>query len=114
MACALPTFLIGLLEEVAKKIGVITRLSNGMFSWLIGLLFKYLDCFHSSTRHRLVIGHRDYFSDIHHHRYQRLGECLHRLASMVTMISLLVIGYVAFKANDPIMASAFLIVIGAI
>jgi UDP-N-acetylmuramyl pentapeptide phosphotransferase/UDP-N-acetylglucosamine-1-phosphate transferase len=36
------------------------------------------------------------------------------LASMVGIISLLAIGYVAFKANDPVLASICLIVIGAI
>jgi UDP-GlcNAc:undecaprenyl-phosphate/decaprenyl-phosphate GlcNAc-1-phosphate transferase len=36
------------------------------------------------------------------------------LASMVAIISLLAIGYVAFKANDPVLTSTCLIVIGAI
>jgi UDP-N-acetylmuramyl pentapeptide phosphotransferase/UDP-N-acetylglucosamine-1-phosphate transferase len=36
------------------------------------------------------------------------------LASMVAIISLLAIGYIAFKVNDPILASTCLIVIGAI
>ena len=36
------------------------------------------------------------------------------LASMVAVISLLAIGYVAFKANDAVLASVCLIVIGAI
>jgi UDP-N-acetylmuramyl pentapeptide phosphotransferase/UDP-N-acetylglucosamine-1-phosphate transferase len=36
------------------------------------------------------------------------------LASMVAMITLLAIGYVAFKVNDPVLASACLIILGAI
>ncbi len=121
MACALPTFLIGLLEDVTKKIGVKTRLtatacSAGLLGyflnawiisiqvptidWLLGIgivsvIFTIIAITGLANAYNIIDG-------------------FNGLASMVAMISLLAIGYVAFKANDPILASACLIVIGAI
>ena len=121
MACALPTFLIGLLEDVTKKIGVKTRLaatacSAGLLGyflnawivsiqvpgidWLLGIgiisvIFTIIGITGLANAYNIIDG-------------------FNGLASMVAMISLLAIGYVAFKANDPILASSCLIVIGAI
>ncbi len=121
IACALPTFLIGLLEDVTKKIGIKTRLgatvcSSGLLGyflnawivsiqvpgidWLLGIgiisvIFTIIGITGLANAYNIIDG-------------------FNGLASMVAMISLLAIGYVAFKANDPILASACLIVIGAI
>ncbi len=121
MACALPTFLIGLLEDVTKKIGVKTRLaattcSSGLLGyflntwiisiqvpgidWLLGIgiisvIFTIISITGLANAYNIIDG-------------------FNGLASMVAIISLLAIGYVAFKANDPILASSCLIVIGAI
>jgi UDP-GlcNAc:undecaprenyl-phosphate GlcNAc-1-phosphate transferase len=121
IACALPTFLIGLLEDVTKKIGIKTRLgatvcSAGLLGyflnawivsiqvpgidWLLGIgiisvIFTIIGITGLANAYNIIDG-------------------FNGLASMVAMISLLAIGYVAFKANDPILASACLIVIGAI
>ena len=121
MACALPTFLIGLIEDVTKKIGVKTRLAAtacsasllGYFlnawivsiqvpgiDWLLGIgiisvIFTIIGITGLANAYNIIDG-------------------FNGLASMVAMISLLAIGYVAFKANDPILASSCLIVIGAI
>lgn len=121
MACAVPTFLIGLLEDVTKKIGVKTRLaatacSASLFGyflnawivsiqvpgidWLLGVgiisvMFTIIGITGLANAYNIIDG-------------------FNGLASMVAMISLLAIGYVAFKANDPVLASSCLIVIGAI
>ncbi len=121
IACSLPTFLIGLLEDVTKKIGVKTRLTAtacsavllGYFlnAWIISIhvpgldsllgimiisvIFTIIGVTGLANAYNIIVG-------------------FNGLASMVAMISLLAIGYVAFKANDPILTSACLIVIGAI
>jgi UDP-GlcNAc:undecaprenyl-phosphate/decaprenyl-phosphate GlcNAc-1-phosphate transferase len=121
ISCALPTFLIGLLEDVTKKISVKARLavtscSASLFGyflnswinsiqvpgidWLFGfqifsVLFTIVSILGLTNAYNLIDG-------------------FNGLASMVAMITLLAIGYVAFKANDTILASACLIVIGAV
>jgi UDP-N-acetylmuramyl pentapeptide phosphotransferase/UDP-N-acetylglucosamine-1-phosphate transferase len=121
MACALPTFLIGLLEDITKKIDIKTRListacSAGLFGyflnawivsiqvpgfdWLLGIgiisvIFTIIAIIGLTNAYNIIDG-------------------FNGLASMVAMISLLGIGYVAFKAHDTVLASACLIVIGAI
>jgi UDP-GlcNAc:undecaprenyl-phosphate/decaprenyl-phosphate GlcNAc-1-phosphate transferase len=120
-ACALPAFAIGLIEDLTKKIGVktrliataisacmgiyflnilITKISIPGFDWLlsigvIAIIFTVIAVTGLANAYNIIDG-------------------FNGLASMVAMISLLAIGYVAFKANDLILASACLIVIGAI
>jgi UDP-GlcNAc:undecaprenyl-phosphate/decaprenyl-phosphate GlcNAc-1-phosphate transferase len=121
VAFALPAFLIGLLEDVTKKIGVKTRLiataaSAGLagyflntwvtsievpvIDWLLGIgaisiIFTVIGITGLANAYNIIDG-------------------FNGLASMVAMICLLAIGYVAFKANDPILAFTCLIVLGAI
>lgn len=121
VTCALPAFLVGLLEDVTKKIGVKTRLiatavSAGLvgyflnawvtsiqvpgIDWLLGIggisiIFTVIGITGLANAYNIIDG-------------------FNGLASMVAMISLLAIGYVAFKANDPVLASTCLIVLGAI
>jgi UDP-N-acetylmuramyl pentapeptide phosphotransferase/UDP-N-acetylglucosamine-1-phosphate transferase len=121
IACALPTFLIGLLEDTTKKVGVKTRLTGTACS--AGLLGYFLDAWIISIQAPgidwlLGIGIVSVIFTIFcitglANAYNII-DGFNGLASMVAMISLLAIGYVAFKANDPILASACLIVIGAI
>jgi UDP-N-acetylmuramyl pentapeptide phosphotransferase/UDP-N-acetylglucosamine-1-phosphate transferase len=121
IACALPTFLIGLLEDVTKNIGVKVRLtvtacSASLFgyllnAWIISIHVPGADWLFSigivSVLFTIIsiTGLANAYNII---------DGFNGLASMVAMISLLAIGYVAFKANDPTLASASLIVIGAI
>lgn len=121
MVCALPTFISGLLEDFTKKIGVKTRLIATAFSasllgyflnawitsihvpgidWLLGIgvisvMFTIIGITGLANAYNIIDG-------------------FNGLASMVSIISHLAIGYVAFKVNDPTLASACLIVIGAI
>ena len=121
IACALPTFLIGLLEDVTKKIGVKTRLTAtacsavllGYFldAWIISIHVPGLDSLLGIMIISVIFtiigvtGLANAYNII---------DGFNGLASMVAIISLLAIGYVAFKANDPVLASTCLIVIGAV
>jgi UDP-N-acetylmuramyl pentapeptide phosphotransferase/UDP-N-acetylglucosamine-1-phosphate transferase len=121
MACALPTFLIGFLEDVTKKIGVKTRLTAtacsaslfGYFlnAWIISVNVPCIDWLLGigiiSVTFTIIgiTGLANAYNII---------DGFNGLASMVAMISILSIGYVAFKAHDPTLASACLIIIGAI
>ena len=119
--CALPAFAIGLIEDLTKKMGVKTRLiataiSAGLGIYLLNALITRvdapgLDMFMSISMVAIVFtvvavsGLANAYNII---------DGFNGLASMVGIISLLAIGYVAFKANDPVLASICLIVIGAI
>ncbi len=121
IACSLPAFLVGLLEDVCKKIGVKTRLTATAISaslagyflniwvtsiqvpgidWLLGIgsisiIFTIIGITGLANAYNIIDG-------------------FNGLASMVGMISLLAIGYVAFKAHDSVLASTCLIALGAI
>jgi UDP-GlcNAc:undecaprenyl-phosphate GlcNAc-1-phosphate transferase len=120
-ACALPAFTIGLIEDLTKEVGVKTRLMLSAISaflgfyflnilitkiqvpgldWLLGIsiiaiIFTVIAVTGLANAYNIIDG-------------------FNGLASMIAMISLLAIGYVAFKVNDPVLASVCLIVIGAI
>ncbi len=121
IACALITFLAGLLEDVTKKVGVKTRLLATAVS--AALAGQYMDAWITNL-------HVPVINDLLAISFISIGftiiaitglanayniiDGFNGLASMVAMISLLAIGYIAFKVGDPILASACLIVIGAI
>ena len=120
-AYALPTFIIGLVEDLTKKVGVKTRLLASAASAFLGL------CLLNILITKIQVPGLDWLLSISiiaiiftvvavtglANAYNII-DGFNGLASMVAMISLLAIGYVAFKANDPVLASACLIVIGAI
>jgi UDP-N-acetylmuramyl pentapeptide phosphotransferase/UDP-N-acetylglucosamine-1-phosphate transferase len=120
-ACALPSFLVGLLEDVTKKIGVKTRLIATAIS--AGLAGYFLNSWISDL-HVPIINDLLMISFLSMAftiiaitglaNAYNIIDGFNGLASMVAIISLLAIGYIAFKVNDPILASACLIVIGAI
>ena len=120
-ACALPAFLIGLIEDLTKKVGIKTRLVASAASAFLGLYFLNI------LITKIQIPGLDWLLGISiiaiiftvvavaglANAYNII-DGFNGLASMVGMISLLAIGYVAFKANDPVLASTCLIVLGAI
>ncbi len=120
-ACAFPAFVIGLIEDLTKKIGVKTRLIAIAVSACMGVYFL------NAIITKIQIPVLDWFLSIGivaifftiiavtglANAYNII-DGFNGLASMVAIISLLAIGYVAFKANDPVLASICLIVIGAI
>ncbi len=121
IACALPAFLIGLLEDVTKMVGVKTRLITTAISaglagyfvniWITNLQIPFVDELLTVTAISMaftiiaITGLANAYNII---------DGFNGLASMVAMISLLSIGYIAFKVNDPILASTCLIIIGGI
>lgn len=120
-ACALPSFCVGLAEDLTKKINIKTRLAGTILSaifagyflnaWItqiqvpaidfilnikiVAILFTLIAITGLANAYNIIDG-------------------FNGLASMVAMISLLAIGYVAFKVNDLALTSACLITIGAI
>jgi UDP-N-acetylmuramyl pentapeptide phosphotransferase/UDP-N-acetylglucosamine-1-phosphate transferase len=121
IACALITFLVGLLEDLTKKIGVKTRLLATAIS--AGLAGYYMDAWITNLHVTMIndllaIG----FVSVTFTVIAITGltnayniiDGFNGLASMVATISLLAIGFIAFKVNDPVLASVCLIVIGAI
>jgi UDP-GlcNAc:undecaprenyl-phosphate/decaprenyl-phosphate GlcNAc-1-phosphate transferase len=119
--CALPAFAIGLIEDLTKKMGVKTRLIATAVSAYMGVYF--LNVLITKTQ----IPGVDWILSVGviaiiftviaitglANAYNII-DGFNGLASMVAIISLLAIGYVAFKANDPVLASICLIMIGAI
>jgi UDP-GlcNAc:undecaprenyl-phosphate GlcNAc-1-phosphate transferase len=119
--CALPAFAIGLIEDLTKKMGVKTRLIATAASAYMGVYFLNV------LITKIQIPGVDWDLSISviaiiftiiavtglANAYNII-DGFNGLASMVAIISLLAIGYVAFKANDPVLASTCLIVIGAI
>jgi UDP-N-acetylmuramyl pentapeptide phosphotransferase/UDP-N-acetylglucosamine-1-phosphate transferase len=119
--CALPAFTIGLIEDFTKKIGVKTRLIATSTSAFMGIYFLNIlvtqihvpgvDWILTVSAIAIIFtviavtGLANAYNII---------DGFNGLASMVAIISLLAIGYVAFKANDPVLTSICLIVIGAI
>ena len=121
IGCALPTFVVGLTEDLTKRVGVKTRLIataiaaalSGYFlnTWVSQIQVPGIDyllaIYWVSVAFTLVAitGLANAYNII---------DGFNGLASMVAMISLLAIGYIAFKVNDPVLASTCLIVMGAI
>ncbi len=121
MVCALPAFLTGLLEDVTKMVGVKTRLITTAISaglagyfvniWITNLQIPFIDELLTITAISMaftiiaITGLANAYNII---------DGFNGLASMVAMISLLAIGYIAFKVNDSTLASTCLIVIGGI
>ncbi len=120
-ACALPAFAIGLIEDLTKKVSIKVRLLVTAISAFLGLYFLNI------LITKIQVPGLDWLLDISliaivftviaviglANAYNII-DGFNGLASMVGIISLLAIGYVAFKANDPVVASTCLIVIGAI
>jgi UDP-N-acetylmuramyl pentapeptide phosphotransferase/UDP-N-acetylglucosamine-1-phosphate transferase len=119
--CALPAFAIGLIEDLTKKMGIKTRLIATAVSAYMGVYFLNI------LIAKIQIPGIDWILSIGvttiiftviavtglAHAYNII-DGFNGLASMVAIISLLAIGYVAFKANDPVLVSICLIVAGAI
>ncbi len=119
--CALPAFAIGLIEDLTKKIGVKTRLIGTAISACMGIYFLNI------LITKIQIPGVDWVLSIGFiaiiftiiaitglANAYNIIDGFNGLASMVAIISLLAIGFVAFKANDHTLVSICLIVIGAV
>jgi UDP-GlcNAc:undecaprenyl-phosphate GlcNAc-1-phosphate transferase len=119
--CALPAFAIGLLEDVTKKVGVKTRLAVIAISAYMGIHFFNIlitniqvpgvDWILSTSVAAVIF---TVFAVTGLANAYNIIDGFNGLASMVAIISLAAVGYVAFIVNDPVLTSVCLIVIGAI
>jgi UDP-N-acetylmuramyl pentapeptide phosphotransferase/UDP-N-acetylglucosamine-1-phosphate transferase len=117
LICSLPAFAAGLIEDITKRVGVLTRLSATMFSSAIA--FYLMD----GQLHRLSIPGLDTLL-----QWELISllvtmiavagiansvniiDGFNGLASVVSIIILLALGYVAFKVGDmPILIAAMTI-----
>jgi UDP-GlcNAc:undecaprenyl-phosphate/decaprenyl-phosphate GlcNAc-1-phosphate transferase len=121
LECATPTFLIGLAEDISKKIGVTIRLIVTALSAILGIYSLNVVITHTQVPGIDVLLSIEIISIIFTviaitglANAYNIIDGFNGLASMVGIISLLAIGYVAFKTNDPTLTSVCLIVIGTI
>ncbi len=118
---AIPTFAIGLIEDLTKKVGISARLVGCATSAFLGLYFLNI------LITKIQVPGLDWLLGISTiaiiftlvavtglANAYNIIDGFNGLASMVAIISLLAIGYVAFKVNDLVLASTCLIIIGAI
>jgi UDP-N-acetylmuramyl pentapeptide phosphotransferase/UDP-N-acetylglucosamine-1-phosphate transferase len=121
ITCSIPAFLVGLLEDITKKVGVRTRLiatatsaslvGHLFNSWIVSIQAPGIDWLLSISTISIIF---TVISITGLANAYNIIDGFNGLASMVAMISLLAIGYVAFRANDPVLASTCLIILGAI
>jgi UDP-N-acetylmuramyl pentapeptide phosphotransferase/UDP-N-acetylglucosamine-1-phosphate transferase len=120
LACTLPTFGVGLVEDLTKKVGVKTRLfftaiSGAMAVYFLGAIITKLDIPGLDWLIALpmvsilftifcVVGLANAYNII---------DGFHGLASMVAMISLVAIAYVNFLVGDLLFFSLSFVMIGA-
>jgi UDP-N-acetylmuramyl pentapeptide phosphotransferase/UDP-N-acetylglucosamine-1-phosphate transferase len=120
LACALPTFGVGLVEDLTKKVGVKTRLfftaiSGALAVYFLGAIITKLDTPGLDWLIALpmvsilftifcVVGLANAYNII---------DGFHGLASMVAIISLVAIAYVNFLVGDLLFFSLSFVMIGA-
>ncbi len=121
IGCSLPTFIAGLTEDLTKRVDVKTRLTataitavlSGYFldTWINHIQVSGFDFILTISWVSVaftviaITGLANAYNII---------DGFNGLSSRIALISLLAIGYIAFKVNDPLLASTCLIVIGAI
>jgi UDP-N-acetylmuramyl pentapeptide phosphotransferase/UDP-N-acetylglucosamine-1-phosphate transferase len=119
--CALPTFLIGLIEDLTKKVSIKVRFVFSSASAFLGLYFLNIliikvqipgiDSLLDITVVAIIF---TVFAVVGLINAYNIIDGFNGLASMVAVISLFAIGYVALKVNDLAVAYFCLIMIGAI
>lgn len=118
---SLPVFIVGIVEDVTKRVGVKIRLLTG---FIAGLVFLWL---FDITTMRFGFGELDAW--LNHPMFVMLFlafgitglsnayniiDGFNGLASMVAIITCLAIAYVAFKVSDPLVLHLAFILIGSI
>lgn len=121
MACGLPVFLTGLMEDLTKRIDIKTRFISALISaglagyflnvWIVQLHISMFDDFLTISSISITLTLLAISGLINSYN---IIDGFNGLASMVAIICLLAIGYIAFKNNDFVLAYACLIVLGAI
>ena len=121
LLCALPTFGIGLAEDITKTIGIKTRL---IFTAISGLAVGYfLNCFivklsipgiDLALSIPIISVAFTCFAITGLANAYNIIDGFNGLASMVALISLAAIAYIGIKVGDPLIASLSFVMIGAI
>ncbi|MBT8621891.1 MraY family glycosyltransferase [Polynucleobacter paneuropaeus] len=120
LACALPAFGAGLVEDLTKKVGVKTRLlftglSGAMAVYFLGALITKLDITGLDWLMAIPIVSVFFtiFCVMGLSNAYNIIDGFHGLASMVGMISLVAIAYVNFLVGDLLFFSLSFVMIGA-
>jgi UDP-N-acetylmuramyl pentapeptide phosphotransferase/UDP-N-acetylglucosamine-1-phosphate transferase len=120
-ACALPVFLIGFLEDITKKIGIIARLTGISVGALVACL--YLDASIQNIGLPLlqyILSHYaisltfTIFAIVGLSNAYNIIDGFHGLSSMIGIIALASIAYVGFRVNDVAIITCSVAMIGAI
>jgi UDP-GlcNAc:undecaprenyl-phosphate GlcNAc-1-phosphate transferase len=121
LACCIPAFGIGLLEDLTKKVGVKTRLIGTAISaglagyffntWIARLDIPYVDFIFTIPTVSILF---TCFAVAGLSNAYNIIDGFNGLASMVAIITLLAIGYVGFAVQDQVIIYLSLIMIGAI
>ncbi len=119
--CALPAFLVGLLEDITKKLNVkvrltVTAVSAGLAGHFLNLWINNVgvEFFNAFLTISLISTALTIIAITGLANAYNIIDGFNGLASMIAIMSALSIGYIAFKVNDPILVSACLILTGGI
>jgi UDP-N-acetylmuramyl pentapeptide phosphotransferase/UDP-N-acetylglucosamine-1-phosphate transferase len=119
--CALPVFLIGFLEDITKKIGIIARLAGISFGALSACL--YLDAsiqniglslFQPILSFYAISVAFTIFAIVGLSNAYNIIDGFHGLSSMIGVIALASIAYIGFRVNDVAIITCSVAMIGAI
>lgn len=119
--CATPTFLIGLSEDLTKRIGVkprliLTALSALLATQLLGAIITNLNIpgIDDALQIPLIAILFSIFAITGLANAYNIIDGFNGLASMVGIITLLALGYVSLKVNDPVLLSLCFVMLAAI
>lgn len=119
--CATPTFLIGLAEDLTKRIGVkprlfLTALSAFFATQLLGAIITSLNIpgVDSVLQIQSIAVIFSIFAITGLANAYNIIDGFNGLASMVGIITLLALGYLSLKVNDPVLLSLCFVMLAAI
>jgi len=120
LACALPTFGVGLVEDLTKKVRIkirlfFTAISGGLAVFFLGAIITKLDVpgLDFLIAFPIVSISFTIFCIVGLSNAYNIIDGFHGLASMVAIISLLAIAYVDFLVGDLLLFSLSFVMIGA-
>jgi len=119
--CAIPTFLIGLAEDITKRVGVkprllLTLLSAFLATQLLGAIIIGLDIpgIDSALQIHIVAVIFSIFAITGLANAYNIIDGFNGLASMVGIITLMALGYVSLKVDDPVLLFLCFVMLAAI
>jgi len=119
--CATPAFLIGLAEDLTKRIGVKSRLLLTAFSaflatQLLGAVITSLNIpgIDSALQIQMIAVIFSIFTITGLANAYNIIDGFNGLASMVGIITLMALGYLSFKVNDPVLLYLCFVMLAAI